>query len=195
MMRRILTLVLAAVSLTFLNGPADAGGHHDQGSIYERGPYDNRYEFVDDSCGFEFHLRGRARGFSTTYNVPGSDGQAFLLDDYYSFFEVLTNPANGKRMYISGWGHLKEVKATHVEGDVWEFIAVDSGTPFVVRDKRGRLVLKDQGKLVYRQVFDTLGDSEPGGEELDFEVLSIRGHFPSLAPDFDFCAMVSDLIG
>ena len=45
-------------------------------------------------------------------------------------------------------------------------------------------------------MFDTLGDSKPGGEEVDFEVLrTVRGKFPSYDPDFDFCRLARRLIG
>jgi hypothetical protein len=38
--------------------------------------------------------------------------------------------------------------------------------------------------------------AQPGGNEVDFEVLRIRrGNFPSLEPGFDFSRMVSRLIG
>ena len=199
MLRRSLTalfaVILAAAALVGLQSPAGAGGDGGPGSIYDQDSYDNKYEFEDEECGIGYVGRGRSKGFFTVYNAKGSDGQAFLIDDHYSYFEVLTNPANGRRMFISGHGRFRELKATRVEGNVFEFISVDAGTPLVVRDKRGRIVLKDHGKIVTKDTFDTLGDSQPGGEYLDSEVLSIKGHFPSYDPDFDFCALVSRLIG
>ena len=51
---------------------------------------------------FDVNVRGRINGFVMRYVAPGSDGQAFLEDTYYSTFEVLKNPANGKKMYASG---------------------------------------------------------------------------------------------
>lgn len=199
MLRRALTalfaVVLTAAALVGLQSPAGAGGGGGPGSVYERDSYDDKYEFEDEECGIGFIGRGRSKGFYTIYNARGSNGQAFLIDDHYRYFEVLKNPVNGKKMYISGHGRFREVRATHVEGNVFEFISVDVGTPFQVRDRKGRTVLKDHGKAVFRQVFDTLGDSQPGGTELEFEVLTTRGHFPSLEPDFDFCALVARLIG
>jgi hypothetical protein len=200
MLRRSLTalvaFILAAAALVGVQGPADAGGRSGgPGAVYDQGRYNDTYEFEDEECGIGFVGQGRNKGFFTIYVAEGSNGQAFLIDDHYSYSEVLTNPANGKKMFISGHGRFRELTATHVEGNVFEFIVVDVGTPFVVKDGRGRTVLKDRGKATFRQVFDTLGDSQPGGNELEFEVVSTKGRFPSLSPDFDFCALVSRLIG
>ena len=99
-------------------------------------------------------------------------------------------------MYVSGHGRFTERSATLVEGDIWEFDQVDRGRPFVVKNGRKKIVLADHGKVVLRQVFDTLGDGEPGGEEVDFEVVrTVRGKFPSLEPDFDFCKLAKRLVG
>ena len=38
--------------------------------------------------------------------------------------------------------------------------------------------------------FDTLGDSQPGGDFVSQEVLSARGNWPTWDEDFDFCALV-----
>ncbi len=99
-------------------------------------------------------------------------------------------------MYVSGRGRFRERTAERVEGDVWEFIQVEKGRPFVVKNARKKIVLADHGKVILRQVFDTLGDSEPGGEEVETEVLRVaRGKFPSYDPDFDFCRLARRLIG
>ncbi len=193
MMRRILILAIAGTLLGFLAEPAASIG---RGSVYERASYDDPYTYTDKECGFKMKIKGRAWGRSVMYNVPGSDGQAFLLDNRYHFADVVTNPRNGKKMYISGHGRFTEKKARHVEGDLWEFIQVDQGRPFTIKNGRHQTVLADHGKVVFRQVIDTLGDSKPGGDEVDFEVLRVvRGNFPSLKRDFDFCALAERLIG
>jgi hypothetical protein len=142
-----------------------------------------------------FKVKGGTWGRSVIYNVRGSDGQAFLQDNRYHFREVLTNPRNGKTMYIHGRGRFTEWRAWHVEGDVWRFFQIDRGRPFVIKNARKEIVLADHGKVSFMQVFDTLGDSEPGGEEISRKVLRTRGHFPSLRPSFDFCRVVKRLIG
>jgi hypothetical protein len=195
MLRRLIVLCFAGAMFVSL-GTAPAEAHHPRGDIYEQGAYDDPYQFEDDTCGFPFEVKGRATGYFINYNVPGSDGQAFLNHDWYRFWEVLTNPANGKRMYLSGRGYFREVAARHVEGDIWEFDSVETGSPFVVRDARGRIVLMDRGKIFTRAVFDTLGDSRPGAEFIEETFHKVLfGSFPSREADFDFCAMVSGLIG
>jgi hypothetical protein len=193
MMRRIFLLILAGALLGLVAAPAQSTGG---GSVYEQDHYDEPYTFKDDGCGFVFKVKGRRWGHFVIRNVPGSDGQAFLNDEEYNIEEVLTNPRNGKRMYISRHGHYTEKTATHVEGDVWEFIQVDQGRPFTVRNGRRQIVLSDHGKVVFKQVFDTLGDGQPGGDEISRDVVRTpRGSFPSLKPGFDFCKMVRKLIG
>lgn len=189
----ILTGLLAGLLVGFLAEPAASNG---RGSVYERTRYDDPYTYSDKGCGFRYDVAGRSRGLSVIYNVRGSDGQAFLADNRYRFRDVLTNPRNGRTMYVSGRGRFKERSAEHVDGDVWEFIQVDKGRPFVVKNARKKIVLADHGKAILRQEFDTLGDSKPGGKEVDFEVLRVvRGKFPSYDEDFDFCRLAKRLIG
>lgn len=198
MMRRLLIHtfagLIAAGLLVAFQSPAQA--HHPRGDVYERGTTDAPYSFLEEEeCDFPFQVDGRFRDRHVIYNVPGSQGQAYLLHQRYRWHEVLTNPANGKKMYLSGRGFFREVKAKHVRGDIWRFISVETGTPFVVRNARGHVVLRDHGKLVASSLQDTLGDGQPGSEQLDFRILHTRGDWPSLADDFDFCALVSRLIG
>jgi hypothetical protein len=163
--------------------------------VYEQGTTGGPYSSVDRDCGFRFRVEGRSRERFVTYSVPGSAGQAFLSHRWYSYRQVMTNPATGRTMVISGRASIREVEATHVEGNRWQLITVESGRPFVVRDSRGRVVLADGGLLVTRSVQDTFGDGRPSSEELEREAVSAFGHFPSLADGFDHCALVSRLIG
>jgi hypothetical protein len=194
MLRRMLMLiVLGALTLpVFFVAPAEANR---RGSVYERDRYSEPYSFTDDSCGFKFKVKGGNWGRRVYYNVRGSDGEAFLQDNRYHFREVLTNPANGKTMYIHGRGRFTEWRAWQVKGDVWKFFQVDRGRPFVIKNADREIVLADHGKVAFMQVFDTLGDGKPGGREISSEVLWTRGHFPGLSPRFDFCRVVRRLIG
>jgi hypothetical protein len=198
-MRRLLMLVLLTLSLLIpLGSPAQAHGHghgHGHGDVYSREHYSNPYSFTDDGCDITFDVVGHARGFEVIYNVPGSDGQAFLDDNRYRYREVWTNPENGRKAYVSGRAHYQELFATHLHGDVWKFITSTTGAPFTVRNDHGKVVLAEHGRLVTRQIFDTLGDSQPGGELLDEKVLAVHGSFPTWEPDFDFCEMVTQLLG
>lgn len=194
MVKKLLVALFASALLVSV-GTVPAEAHHPRGDIYEQESYDEDYEFEDSDCGFTFVVKGNTKGRFINYNVRGSDGQAFLNHNWYFYREMLTNPANGKKMYISGTGYFREVAARQVKGDVWEFTAVETGRPFVVRDARGRIVLMDRGKLVTSALFDTLGDSQPGAEFIKETYRKAYGSFPSLEPDFDFCAMVGRLIG
>jgi hypothetical protein len=194
MVRKFIVLVLGAVlagSLLAVSAPAQA--HRPHGDVYSSESYDEPYEFTDDfSCddGLTWDVKGHVKGHITIYNVRGSDGQAYLADDRFRFREVWTNPANGRKAYVSGNAHFREIKATHVEGDIWRFLSVTSGKPFVVKNDKGRTVLAEWGQLVLSQLFDTLGDGQPGAEPAgDPKVVKARGHWPTWKPGFDFCAM------
>ena len=58
-----------------------------------------------------------------------------------------------------------------------------------VYDSAGTLLARDRGTVTERYVFDTLGDSQPGGEFVSEEVVSSKGLFQS--EDLDFCALLS----
>ena len=88
-----------------------------------------------------------------------------------------------------------DVKATPLGGNVFEFKFRESGT-VVVRDMAGNVVLRDAGATWITIVFDTLGDSMPGGEILDETVDRVSGPHPLFEKDeAAFCDMVHDLIG
>jgi hypothetical protein len=88
-----------------------------------------------------------------------------------------------------------DVKATPLGDNVFEFKFREAGMG-VVRDMDGNVVLRDRGAIWMRIVFDTLGDSEPGGETLDESVIRVNGPHPGFEQDEEaFCATVHDLIG
>jgi hypothetical protein len=197
MVHKLVVLISGAVlggALLAVGPPAQA--HHPHGDVYSAEHFDNPYAYTDDSCdGLPFDVSGRATGYEVIYNVPESEGQAFLDDNRYQYHEVWTNPANGRKAYVSGRAHFREVKAEHVDGDVWRFVSVTTGKPFVVKNDKGHTVLAEWGRLVLSSTFDTLGDSQPGGEPLGDEILSARGNWPTWEEDFDFCALVDRVLG
>ena len=191
-MRKLLALICGVVlagSLLSVAPPTQA--LHPGGDVYDSGPYNFPYKFKDTDCkGLPFMVKGRAKGFETLYNVPGSHGQAFLDDNRNRFREVWTNPANGRKAYASGESRFRELKATHVKGDIWRFRSITSGAPFVVKNDKGRVVLAEWGVIVLDTTYDTLGDSQPGGDVLKQTVIRKRGNWPTFEPDFNFCALV-----
>jgi hypothetical protein len=155
------------------------------------------YEFTDsfsfDDCGFTIESELTGSGHFMAWEIEGSDGQAFLGYDNYSYHQVLTNSETGAFFVVRGKAMFKEMTGQHVEGDIWEFTAQEVGQPFVVEDNDGNVVLRDRGRLTFRALFDTLGDGEPGGELIEEEVTSVSGPHPGFF--VDFCEIATDLIG
>ena len=194
MVRKLNTFTVGAVGAVLAASLASAPAQAQQprGDVYSEGPVDDRYRYTDNQCaGLPFKVKGRIRGYETIYNVPGSDGQAYLGDFRHRFREVWTNPANGRKAFaFARKARFRELRAEHVKGDVWAFITLLSGAPFVVENDRGRVVLANWGRLKLRQVFDTLGDGQPGAEFIRQSIISKRGNWPAWEKDFDFCAVV-----
>ena len=128
--------------------------------------------------------------------TPATDGQFFYFQDNYQYRDVITNPATGEFVVVRGNGIFKEVQARQVEGSVFVFLTHEAGQPFVVEDMSGRVVLRDRGMITLSYVFDTLGDSAPGGVFLeDPVVVRVSGPHPGFEEAFDFCALLTSLIG
>jgi hypothetical protein len=175
--------LLSAVPGTAHAKPFDQG--HDSGT----------FEGVFEECGLTIAEAGEFTVHFIVREVRGSDGQAFLAQDNYEFRAVWTNTANGKWLVVSGQGMFKELTGTHVEGDVWEFTAMDVGQPFLIEDSEGNVVLRERGRITFRALFDTRGDGQPGGELIEEEITGFSGKFPTVSDDTVFCATVIDLIG
>jgi hypothetical protein len=198
-MKRILLALICLAGLagsTLGVGAGAAQAQQPRGEVYSSSPYDVPYKFKAKDCKvLHFMVKGHVKGFETIYNVPGSDGQAFLDDNRNRYHEVWTNPANGRKAHVSGKSRFREVEATHVKGDVWRFRSFTSGAPFVVKNDRGRIAFAEWGVLEVDTTYDTQGDSQPGGDVLDETVISSRGHWPTWDPDFEFCDLVQRVLG
>lgn len=154
--------------------------------------------FQDDFplCGIDVHLDVEFSGRLKIREGKGPDAGAFFAQDHFSVLETFTNPENGNYFTITRNGVFQELRATRIEGTVFEFISHEVGQPFVLRDMDGNVIVRDRGAIIYRQVFDTLGDDEPGGDELDFEVVRIAGPHPGfVADEADVCGVVTSLLG
>lgn len=109
---------------------------------------------------------------------------------------MLTNPETGKFAVQSGHRVYKEIKATHVEGDIYSFRVHDAGVPYTLQNSDGDVVVRDRGLVVWEDLFDTKGDGEPGGEGLEFNLVSTHGPHSALSwTDEQYCAQLADLIG
>ena len=128
--------------------------------------------------------------------TPATNGQFFYFQDNYQYREVITNPATGEFVVVRGNGIFKELQARQVEGSIFTYVTHDAGQPFVLEDLSGRVVLRERGLITLSWVFDTLGDNAPGGELLEGPVVvRVSGPHPGLAEAFDFCALLTELIG
>lgn len=200
---RRLTGVFVVVTLGVMVGAAPASA---QGRFYQPPtPYSDKYHFDPECPGLAMKVRGHAHGVDSLRFVRGSHGQAFLVKDRYNFSETWRNLTTGKRFQVSGHGVFKEVSAKFVAnedvpadlippeglvGPVYLFKAKDIGQPFIVK-KHGKTVLRDRGVIVQEYLFDTLGDSQPGGTQLSFEITKVIGPHPGL--DVDICELAERL--
>jgi hypothetical protein len=156
-----------------------------------------RYSGTDSftECGFqgESTFSGRVMIKDAT---PAAGGQFFYFQDNYQYRDVITDPATGEFVVVRGDGIFKEVQARQVEGSVFTSLTHEAGQPFVVEDMSGRVVVRDLGMITLSYVFDTLGDSAPGGISLtDAVVVRVSGPHPGFEEAFDFCALLTSLIG
>ena len=172
-----------------------AGAVPAQAAVFDKGPYTFEDSSVADMCGLEVRHDFTVRGHFRTRTGKGDLDQAFFGQSSERFTDTFTNLANGKRFTVDGRITLMDVKASPLGGNVFEFRFRESGI-VVVRDMDGNVVLRDTGAIWTLQVFDTLGDSQPGGESLDETVIRVSGPHPGFEQDeAAFCATVHDMIG
>jgi hypothetical protein len=162
-------------------------------TVIHEGTVTGTDHFTDDSCGFTLNVDVQFQ-FTSRLRVD-SGGQAFLEHTIFRVTETITNPDTGRYFFITHRGLYNEIKATLVEGTVYEFVAVEAGQPFVIRDASGNVVTRDRGVIVHHFLFDTLGDSQPGGEFIVELSDDVHGPHPAFAPDFPFCDIAAALTG
>jgi hypothetical protein len=168
-----------------------------QATVVDRGTFSGSETGVaDELCGIAVV---RDSTFSGSFRLrldKASDGQAFFQRLNFQYHDTFTNPLNGRSLSAEGKSLENELKATHVEGNIYEFTTIEAGQPFVIRDGAGNVVLRDRGVIRHRILFDTLGDSAPGGITLDDQIIGIGGPHPGFEQtEEEFCAMVDTLIG
>ena len=130
---------------------------------------------------------------SATRTGKGELDQAPSARASYRYTDTYTNLATDASFSEEGRFTSMDVKATPLGGNIFEFRFRESGTA-VIRDMAGDVVSREAGAVWLTIVFDTLGDSMPGGEVLDETLDRLSGQHP-LFEDEAFCAVVHDLIG
>ncbi len=149
--------------------------------------------FSFDDCGFTLDVESEFSGHALLR--VDKTGQAFLEVSNLAYRDVLTNPETGKWFVQRGKRLFHDIKATQVDGTIYEFVAIEAGQPFVIEDSTGKVVVRDRGVIRYTYLFDTLGDGMPGGEFLELLDASVRGPHEGFGDDFDFCELAAELTG
>ena len=186
MSRRFLLVGVVAAALALGSAPAGA-------TVIDREQYSGTDEYSLDDCGFTLDVVSTFYGQSLVR--VDKTGQAFLDTDILHFRNVLTNPDTGQWFVVRGHGLFHDIKATQVEGTVYEFNAVEAGQPFVIEDAEGNVIVRDRGVIRHAYLFDTLGTGQPGGEFIANLQLVVHGPHPGFAEDFPFCAIAAELTG
>jgi hypothetical protein len=181
MLRRLLLPVVVVIGL-FTPTVAQAAAPYDQAH------YSGSDSFTDTVCGLDVTIDVEFSGVVVIRTVKDSDGQAFLELNNYEFTETHTNLATGNQLILSGNGVFHELRGTLVEGTVWAFDALDAGM-FTVTDPDGNVLLRDRGVVRLHAIFDTLGDSQPGGVLISEDPPVFHGPH---SDDAAFCAVYVD---
>lgn len=184
--RTACTFLVTAPLLAF--GAASAAA-----TVIHNGAFSGTEEFTEDGCGFDLDVKSTFSG-REQLRVHKS-GEAFLINFNVTFRNVWTNPETGKWFVVRGRSLFHEIKATHVDGDIYEFVAIEAGQPFVLEDSSGRVVVRDRGVIRFTTLFDTLGDGEPGGDFVEDVDIDIHGPHAGFDEDFPFCEIAAELTG
>jgi hypothetical protein len=187
--RAVRSLVAAAGVMLALGVCAVPAG----ATVIHQGTDSGTDHFSFDDCGFTLNVDVTFE-FRTHLRVDQM-GQAFLEHTIFRITDTITNPATGGYFYIVHRGVYNEIKATQVEGTVYEFVAVEAGQPFVIKDASGNVVSRDRGVIRHTFLFDTLGDSQPGGNFIVELSDDVHGPHPGFAEDFPFCEIAATLTG
>lgn len=172
-------LLVAAVA-----GPVSA-----KSTIYDSGSYDN--PFTDTICD-TYVIEGREFGHWQILDATrATNGQFFYFTSWYNGHTKITNPANGKWITEDWSGVFKEVNArAHRDNpNVFTYQTVDLAT-YKVKNARGRTLHAEIDLVVASRVYDSLGDSQPGGDQLEYREL-----INTIDQDFDLCELANQAIG
>lgn len=176
-------------------GAIFVGASAAEATILERFEYAETVEADFPLCGIDVHYVDEFSGKGHIRQGKGRQAGAFFLQDNYSGVETFTNPVNGKFFTVSHDGIFKEIRATPVGDDVFEFVDHNAGQPFVVRDMDGNVLLRDRGLISFTYLFDTGGDELPGGEFIELLDIRVSGPHPGFfLEDGEECPAIVELL-
>ncbi len=187
--RRMLPVVAIGVGMTIVvSSPAEA-------TIFERFEYADTFEAAFPICGVDVDYTDEFSGKGHIREGKGKQAGAFFVQDNFSGVETFTNPDNGNFFTISHNGIYKNIKATLVEGNVFEFVDHEAGQPFVLRDMDGNVLVRDRGLISTTYLFDTGGDDVPGGDFIELLDVRVSGPHPAFFVEpGEECPLVRDLL-
>jgi hypothetical protein len=148
--------------------------------------YSGTDSFDFDGCGFVIHDEVAFEGVFML-KAPSTEGAPPRLFDNYHSIETLS--ANGRTATIEHQGLYKDLHITQVEGTVYQFVAMESGQPFTIRDADGNVLIRDRGVLMTTFQVDTKGDTDLENDvfiEGSWSLLKDAGSHPGFY--IDFCA-------
>lgn len=185
--RRLLGLLLATAVAGLVMVPVA------QATIFERFRFvDDPYSFEEEICGIEVQIEGTASGHGLTRTGKGKLATAFFGHVNFAYSETWT-AANGMSVTVTGNANFNEVKAVPLGGNLFRFTAIEAGQPFRLYDSQGNLLLRDRGVIRSSIVFDTLGDTTPGGVLIEELEPSVRGPHPGFF-DETLCPVLVPLL-
>jgi hypothetical protein len=185
--------------------PAGASGSPSGDEYYTPPtPYHNVGNFDPGCRGADVKLHYDYEGVYSDKNVPGTHSQAFFHKDEFDFTETWTLKGSDEVLFTQS-GHLvyEEVSATRAPksevpkrlvpkkglvGPIYRFTATEIGSQ-QVRDVSNDVLVASYGKVVYKQLFDTKGDSKPGGRTLSFRTAKVIGPHP----DVNLCKLAEQV--
>jgi predicted esterase len=178
-------LSLAAVWLTAVPASAD--------EVIGFEPFTDTETFTYSDCGYPVRVDAHREG-KTSYRVEQvGDEPVFFATGKVSYREVHTNTLTREQFVVRGRYWFRDVRATHVEGSLFEVTTQETGQPFTVEDSSGRVVARASGVVRFTLVVDTGGDDDPASEFVDFVGVDVRGPHPGF--ERHFCGFAGDLVG
>ena len=182
-MKRCFLPLLRAIGMTV---PVAA-----QAAPLEREHYSGSESRNFNDCGFTVHEEVTFEGTFILKAPRGGGGAPPYVLDNYEAHQTFT--ANGRTLTIDHQGLYKDLHITLVEGTVYQFVTMEAGQPFVVRDGDGNILIRDRGVIKSTFQVDTQGDTDLDNDvfiEDSFELLADHGRHPGFY--IDFCELLED---
>jgi hypothetical protein len=215
-MRPLAKLLIAALVTLAVAAPVSAGSPESARSPEGSGARDDAHASGKTGSGshgsgiydeYDWNDAGTDTGVCDRYVVDWAEGghvvirdataatdfQFFYFTSRWSGHSTVRNPANG-RSFTEHWAFAyKEQDArrlTTYPGFVFAYEGNERGS-YRVANARGRTVYRDSGRVIISYVFDTLGESTPGGAYLE-DPVELKNTWKN--QDFDFCKLADRLI-